>query len=821
MQTTFYNPEARQLWRRFQSFPNLADLGIGEWRKTDLIKLLHKVERKREDCPSPVLQNQVENMLGFLYFKLNMTKEAKACLQRVKDRDPTNIIAFTTRGYILLEHNRLTQAKIVLEEFEDKMSPEKTTEDEIGLRNAVALGEKAFCCSQLGPKCYKRGIELYENALSCSVLGTESRLVLKFGLGLLISKCLDEDVCGRIEGFDPDLFYGKARDMFLGVVTEGTMVMAARAWLLLGEMQVKYFCFLSGPEQELMKKMASHLTEEECFTKAKDTAQGKDAFVLERLGRRLRLCKKFSAAIPILEQAIELKPTSFAYHEIGLVYLEKWASSKKPRPYRPTRNKDIKPRLKSSAKMSQASNIPTSQTKVAGSATEFNRGDIWRSVKPTPPEPLANLQHHPKQPGGTAGLKETRTECVQKVEANTDTIRRGQVDRILTASGNLVLKDAKNPLLKRAREYFIKAFELGGSFPNVILKDLARAKYSLGTDPLEVFSILEQALRMGDRSPQFRKCARNALELWGLYLLDQGDIARGKVLLCKVLEMCVKELTQAVPIQSSVCDLICGREKNPTGEVATTLLRYLPVLKCYPLPSSVCTDDQVQEYLSQLVDTCDKNNDFCEAKVYRTFLTAFGITVDKQHLTECNLAVARIQADISEVISSDVYRDTFHASVAPSGGHSCHYKSGGHGCHYNVFVMYDPKDQAHAEELVKLMEVDCGLHCCYESRDFEPGLFPMDNIERCLSRSCCVLHVLTLTYARNCLQYVEKTRRLVTERDHGCVAAVVYKHYPIPREFKGCTVIDNEEFFDSSQGQKDRRWAEFREAVFRALLPLE
>ncbi|KAI8506054.1 hypothetical protein Bbelb_164070 [Branchiostoma belcheri] len=809
MQTTFYNPEARQLWRRFQTFPNLADLGIGEWRKTDLIRLLHQVERKREYSSPSVLQNQVDNMLGFLYFKLNMTKEAKGCLGRVKDRDPSNIVAFTTRGYILLDHNRLTQAKIVLEEFEGKISPGKTTEEEVGLRKAIALGEKAFCCSQLGPKYFKQGIELYETALSCPVLDTECGLVLKFGHGLLLSKCLSEDVCGQIEGFDPDSFYGRARDLFLGVVAEGTMEMVARAWLLLGETQVKYFRFLSVPEQELMKKMASHLTEEVCFAKAKDVAQGKDAFVLERLGCHLRLCKKFSAAITTLEQAIELRPTSFAYHEVGLVYLEKWESSKKPRPYRPTRNKDANPRLKSSAKKSQA-DIPTSQTSASRSRTQFGGGDIWHSVKPTPPEPHANLQCLPKSPGGAAGLK--NADGVLKVDAKTDAIRRGQVDRILTAAGNLVLKDGKSILLKKAKESFAKALELGGFSPYLILKDLARAKYSLGTDPSEVYDVLEQALRSGDGSVQFRKCSRSVLELWGLYLLDQGDITRGKLLLCKVLGMCVTEMVAQDICKVSVCDILLGREKNPSREPAATLVRYLPVLKHYPFPSSVTTTEQVQEYLSQLVETCDENNDVCEAKVYRTLVTAFGGTVDRNRSTECNLAVARIQADVSEVIASDVYRETFHGIIAPPGDHSCRY---------SVFVMYDPKDQAQADELVKLIEVDCGLHCCYESRDFEPGLFPMDNIERCLSRSCSVLHVLTLTYARNCLQYTEKTRRLVRERGHGRVAAVVYKHYPGPRELEGCTVIDNEEFIDSSQGQKTRRWAEFREAVFRALLPIE
>ncbi|CAH1248040.1 Hypp8079 [Branchiostoma lanceolatum] len=815
MQSTFYNPEARQLWRRFQTFPNLADLGTGEWRRTDLIRLLHRVERKREDYSSPVLQNQVENMLGFLYFKLNMTKEAKGCLGRVKDRDPTNIIAFTTRGYILLEHNRLTQAKIVLEEFEGKISPGKTTEEEVGLRKAIASGEKAFCCSQLGPKCFKKGIELYENALSCPVLDADCRLVIKFGLGLLLSKCLDENVCGQIKGFDPDSFYGKARDVFLGVVTEGTMVMVARAWLLIGETQVRYFHFLSKPEQELMKKMASHQTAEECFAKAEATAQGKDAFVLERLGRYLRLCKKFTAAIATLEQALELRPTSFAYHEVGLVYLEKWTSSKKPRPYRPTRNReDVKPRLKSSAKASQV-NTPTSRTKVARSGTDFNRRDVWHSVKPGPPEPHATQQLLPKSASGAARLKGARSDCVLKFEANTDAMKRGQIDRILTAAGNLVLKDVISPLLKKAREYFVKALELGGNSPYMILKNLARTKYSLGTDPSEVFGVLEQALRSGDRSPQFRKCARSVLELWGVYLLDQSDIERGKVLLCKVLEMCVTEMAQVVPIQSdkvSFRDILLGREKKPTEELAATLLRYLPVLKCYPLPSSVGTDDQLLAHLSQLMDTCDESNDFCEAKVYRTFLTAFGGIVDRHLSTECDLAVACIQADINEVIASDVYRETFHASVTPPGAHSCRY---------NVFIMYDPKDQVYADELVKLLEVDCGLHCCYESRDFEPGLFPMDNIDRCLSRSCCVLHVVTLTYARNCLQHAEKTRRQVNEREHGCVAAVVYKHYPVPREFEGCTVIDSEDFFDSSQGQKTRRWGEFRKAVFRALLPLK
>ncbi|XP_053375923.1 uncharacterized protein LOC123529233 [Mercenaria mercenaria] len=298
--------------------------------KTDVKKIKDKLllELQSEEYDTDIEFRRTCNLISFLCFVLKDFTEAESYTEEVLKRDPDNMISLSNKTWFSIKNCSLSQ------QCTDNCNK---LESLMVNRFAclVAKAEIAFTFSRLGVKGYDRAKSLYKDVIEeCEEIMTAETIknrniptdylcVWMFGYALVQRRLMN--VCNTQNENELDQSCDNLRhviDIFCRIIklkdpSECVKRYQARSYVELGHISFSEQDKLQGNIREIYPDDVDlPKTTEEYYTTALQIFPN-DVYILEKSGQYYRYARKIELSIQLLENAIEIKGTSHAYHHLA------------------------------------------------------------------------------------------------------------------------------------------------------------------------------------------------------------------------------------------------------------------------------------------------------------------------------------------------------------------------------------------------------------------------------------------------------------------------------------------------------------------------
>ncbi|KAL3836541.1 hypothetical protein ACJMK2_021965 [Sinanodonta woodiana] len=310
---------------KFKRWPSLFNLEVSS-KQTDrdiednIGTLVRKLESGEVECTKERVK--INNILSFLSWKLNKKNEAETYLKLVLSADEQNINARCSQIWMDWASGLKTAAIETLE----KLSQEDESSDEFKQHHNRAKAETAYYCSVSGPSHFHHSVSLYDEIIFNSN-GDETD-VWRFDRAIVLRKiCNDENITRNKEyqELKYEDYMKKAAHELHALTRSGIgKRKIAVCWVSLGEL-LTIFERRQRPSINQSDIFPEELAEANIETLLENALSEKkdDTHVLKVCGKIFRYINKFDRTEECLIKSLELRKTSYAYHHLALVLIEK------------------------------------------------------------------------------------------------------------------------------------------------------------------------------------------------------------------------------------------------------------------------------------------------------------------------------------------------------------------------------------------------------------------------------------------------------------------------------------------------------------------
>ncbi|KAL3836542.1 hypothetical protein ACJMK2_021966 [Sinanodonta woodiana] len=310
---------------KFKAWPSFFNLEVTS-KQTDrdiednIGTLVRKLKSGEVECSKERVK--INNILSFLYWKQNKKDEAKTYLKSVLSDDEQNINARCSQIWMDWTSGQKTAAKEALE----KLCEEDDSSDEFKHDHNKAKAETAYYCSVSGPAHFHHSVRLYDDVIANSI--RDETDVWRFDRALVLRKmCNDENITQSKEYRESKYvdYMKKAAHELHSLTSSGIgKRKIAICWASLGELLTIFERRQrrSINQSDIFPDELAEANIETLLEKALSENKN-DTHVLKVCGKVFRCIRKFDRAEDCLRKSLEFRKTSYAYHHLALVLIEK------------------------------------------------------------------------------------------------------------------------------------------------------------------------------------------------------------------------------------------------------------------------------------------------------------------------------------------------------------------------------------------------------------------------------------------------------------------------------------------------------------------
>ncbi|XP_076470083.1 uncharacterized protein LOC143300359 [Babylonia areolata] len=258
---------------------------------------------------------RARNMLAYILNQLNRPDDALEELARVltlKDQHQ-NLVTLANKAVILYDLMRYSEA----EELVQHLTEMKTQEKGFHYLVVLAKAELAFTYTRLGPSFFRSAIAKFEEVLPKA--RKPEKQLWQFGLALTKRRLLraTPQVMSAVKSAE---IAAELRNL-LSFLLEIAQNCDSRSLKAKTYSELATLLSMVSKTPTLNREFCSvaHMDVEQACEKALQH-DSTDNSVLVKCGRILRYCRKTERSVELLEKALAIRPSSTAYHHLGLSY---------------------------------------------------------------------------------------------------------------------------------------------------------------------------------------------------------------------------------------------------------------------------------------------------------------------------------------------------------------------------------------------------------------------------------------------------------------------------------------------------------------------
>ncbi|KAL3852626.1 hypothetical protein ACJMK2_016244 [Sinanodonta woodiana] len=282
--------------KRIAAFPSHFDLdikfGFTTGNRKNIIKKL-----------SEEMETTAFNVLSFLHWRIGDHKQAKVYSEKALLKRQDDVMALANQTWMHMKRSEFSE----------------TVRELI----VISKAEQAFAYTRLGPRYFKKAIELFQNVIASSTeLELEETYInlWKFGLGLSLKRQLHFVNAFSFDHLSTpvDSFTYAIRVLLDVAQNANTHRYKARGLVALGELadSIHNHDMLSSQDKNSLPKEFADTTPDEFFDTALNIFHD-DVYVLERYGRHVIFSRDYNKSIQFLRRSVDIRGTSLGHHHLA------------------------------------------------------------------------------------------------------------------------------------------------------------------------------------------------------------------------------------------------------------------------------------------------------------------------------------------------------------------------------------------------------------------------------------------------------------------------------------------------------------------------
>ncbi|XP_060069383.1 uncharacterized protein LOC132549456 [Ylistrum balloti] len=295
-------------------FPSTFVIDTTNLNKDRVSSTIQKLNDDRENTVKLEAESiNITNFLSYLHFLLKEDQQALDLVEESLVKDPENIIAYTNKARILLEHEEISEVENIL----TKLHALEKRQD-YDRRKCSAEADLAYAYSRIGPWYQQKAIEIYERV----VHQYPSEYSWKFGFGMTLMRRTHIFISQADNKFDSkqqETLTVHAAELLHDVATKSDEpLLRAQAYAMLGKILFNISkCLYKNIPHTI--KLLNYKT---CLENAvKEFPE--DPWVLQICGQYARYSGELDRSEELLRLAIQIHPTCQGYHHLALTLKRK------------------------------------------------------------------------------------------------------------------------------------------------------------------------------------------------------------------------------------------------------------------------------------------------------------------------------------------------------------------------------------------------------------------------------------------------------------------------------------------------------------------
>ena len=296
---------------QLDGFPHTFQLHNQENLKVDQLKKIQRSLQSALDVgyPTPMETARARNLLAYLLFRLDLPKEALNETQRALGCEDQhhNIVSLANEAVMLWHRGQRNEA----EEKVQKLHGLKAEVPDFAYLVVKAKAELAFSYTRFDPSFYPLAKESFTEVLADAK--EPEKWLWKFGLAFTLRRELRPKVN---PGSAQHEEYMGVLQMFMEIITNcSSDILKAKTY---AEVALLLYMPHSQILKETLEKEAGFDVLQACENALE--LDEKDNSVLWKCGKLYRYLRKTETSCDLLKTAVLARPTSKAYHHLGLTY---------------------------------------------------------------------------------------------------------------------------------------------------------------------------------------------------------------------------------------------------------------------------------------------------------------------------------------------------------------------------------------------------------------------------------------------------------------------------------------------------------------------